>query len=188
MQNPFTIRPFIAASFATGLFLCSFGAAFAQDAPQNPIEKHIGHLLAGSGKWRTPNPEYEPGSSEPVAFAMNYAWGPYKKHAVAEIVSIYDDGRAETNWTLFLTYNPVTDEMYYEQAGGSGVYFRGEAGRTEDGRHVETGLVYLTNGTVRSVRDEVEIIDGRTRVSHVFERDESGEWVQAREWTWRLVD
>ena len=144
----------------------------------------VGHLVTGSGQWRAPNPEYVPGSDLARTYGMNFHWGPRKRYLVGEIVSIAEDGSAATEWSLYVTYNPVTGRAHLYQTGANGVYFRGEFSASEDGRRSQSGLVYLPNGTAKSVRDEVEIVDENTRISHVFERDAKGAWEQVRRWTW----
>lgn len=152
------------------------------------LGEHVGFLMTGSGQWRSPNPAYQPGKDIEQFYGMNYRWGPNRQHIVGEIVSYFDDGRERKEWTLFITHNPVTGIAYLEQTGAGGVYFRGELGTAANGRHSQTGLIYMPNGTVKSVRDEIEIIDDSSYISHVFERDEKGTWTQVREWTWRQVD
>ena len=151
------------------------------------IEKYAGHFLTGSGEWRAPNPDFKRGGPEPEQFGINYKWGPYKQHVIAEIISIYEGGRVEKDWSLYFIANPVTEKAYIFQTGKSGVYFQGEMGTDENGRHTQTGLIYIPNGTVISVRDETDSIDDNTHVSHVFERDETGGWKKVREWTWRQL-
>lgn len=84
-------------------------------AEPSKLASQVGHLLTGSGRWRASNPEYEPGSDEPVQYAMNYRWGPYRRHVVAEIVSIYEGGKREKDWSLYTTHNPVTGITMLEQ-------------------------------------------------------------------------
>lgn len=148
------------------------------------IAEHAGFLLAGSGRWRAPNPDYTTGSEDEQFYGMNYRWGPHRQHVVGEIVSIYADGREAMDWSLFMTWNPVTGQAVLEQTGANGVYFRGELGKTKDGRHKQQGLIYLPNGEVKSVRDEIEVLDSRRYRSHVFERDQNGGWKKVRVWTW----
>lgn len=152
------------------------------------LEPHAGYLVAGSGRWRTPNPEYEPGGTAEHFYGMNYRVGPHGQHVVGEIVSIYDDGRETRDWSLYMTWNPVTHRAWMEQTGASGVYFRGELAELDNGRRTQTGVIYAPNGMARSVRDEVEIIDDETFVSHVFERADDGSWQKRREWTWVRED
>ncbi len=168
----------------TGSFVFS---AHAQEVP-NPLEKYIGYALTGSGQWRAPNPEYEPGSDKPKDWGMHYRWGTHKKHVICEIVGVYADGREETAFTLYFFYNPVTEEVTQVQSGVRGLFFEGRVDVAEDGRHYQGGLIYFPNGTIKSVRDEVVVVDSNTYISHVFERDEDGDWVQVREWTWKLAN
>ncbi len=147
----------------------------------------VGYLVTGSGHWRAPNPEYVPGTDEARSFGMNFRWGQRKRFLVGEIVSIAEDGRSSKDWSLYVTYNPVTGRAHLYQTGANGVYFRGELGTTQSGMHSQTGLVYLPDGNVKSVRDEVEIPNEDTRVSHVFERDDAGGWQKVRQWTWVQV-
>ena len=56
-----------------------------------------------------------------------------------------------------------------------------------DVEHPLSGLIYLPNGTVKSVRDVNRMVDPNTRVSHVYERDDQGGWKQVREWTWKQL-
>ena len=177
---------------AASIVMCMVSAAPAALAetatPTSRIESHVSHLLAGSGEWRAPNPDFVEGSSEPEMFGMNYRWGPYEQYVAAEIVSIYPSGKTEPGWSMYITHNPVTNQTIIQQTGASGIYFRGEMEDLGNGLHTETGLIYFPNGTVKSVRDEVEMIDDSTRISRVFERGENGGWVQVREWTWKLVE
>ena len=151
------------------------------------IGEHVGYLVSGGGRWRSPNPDYAPGSDEPESFGMNFRWGQRKRYVIGEIVSIAGDGAISKDWSLYVTFNPVTGDTHLYQTGSSGVYFSGELGVSPTGRHSQTGLVYLPNGTVRSVRDEVEIPDENARISHVFERDATGGWTKVREWNWTLA-
>lgn len=166
-------------------------SASAQDeaasAPRSAFDAYARYLAAGSGQWRAPNPDYEPDSGEPAQFGMHYRWGPHRQHLAGEIVSVYPDGRVSKDWSLYLTRNPVTDEIVLEQTGKRGVYFRGELRKSGDGEYHEYGLIYLPNGTVKSVHDRVEIVDADTRVSHVYDRADDGRWRKVREWTWRRV-
>ena len=118
---------------------------------------------------------------------MHYRWGPHRNHVICEIVGIHEDGREETAFTLYFFYFPVTEEVTQVQSGARGLYFEGTLDLTDDGRHFQGGLIFWPNGTIKSVRDEVVVIDRDTYVSHVFERDEEGGWVQVREWTWKQV-
>lgn len=162
-----------------------------QGPPSSPtgatskLAPHVAHLLSGSGRWRADNPDYESNGDEPRQYGMNYRWGPHRQHVVAEIVSLYDDGRQEKEWSLYITHNPVTGGTALEQTGRVGLYFRGELGTEASGHHVENGLIYLPNGMVKSVRDRNVMLDADTRRAHVYERDASGGWKQVREWTWR---
>lgn len=153
----------------------------------DPLLRDVGYLLSGSGRWRTDNINYEEGGDMPRQFDMNYRWGPYGRHVIGEIVSIYADGRMEKDWTQFITHNPVTGQSYMEQTGGKGVYFRGELSHGENGHHIQKGLIYMPSGRVKPVRDEDELIDENTRFTHVYERDESGEWDKVRLWKWRQL-
>ncbi|NNF60436.1 MAG: hypothetical protein HKN06_03790 [Gammaproteobacteria bacterium] len=153
--------------------------------PPAQLERQVGHLLAGSGRWRAPNPDFSPGSGTEKFYGMNYRWGPHRQHVIGEIVSIYEDGRQTKDWSKYIIFNPVTEKVYMQQTGSRGVYFEGELGE-QDGRKVHAGLIYIPNGTLKSVRDEIEIIDDNTFVSHVFERDASGGWTKKRQWTWTL--
>lgn len=169
------------------------GARRVEDAPspssarRSKLEPHVGHLLSGSGQWRAANPGWLQGSDAPREFGMNYRWGPHRQHVIAEIVSLYADGRREKDWSLYLTYNPVTGVATAEQTGWPGLYFRGETSVAPDGHHVESGLIFFPNGTVKSVRDENEMVDPDTRIARVFERAEDGGWRQVREWTWKQL-
>lgn len=163
----------------------------AADAPAKAaptpgaLAQSAGFLVEGDGRWRAENPDYDPDGDAGRYYGMNFRWGPHGQHIVGEIISIFDDGTTEKHWSLYLTYNPVTHTAILEQTGASGVYFRGEMRVDGDDRRTQTGLVYLPNGNARSVRDEIDIVDDRTYVSRVFERDEAGGWRLARTWTWR---
>lgn len=150
------------------------------------LQPHAGFLLRGSGRWRARNPDYVAGSDAEEFYGMNYRAGPHGQHVIGEIVSVYADGREQLEWTLYITHNPVTQRTWLEQTGASGVYFRGELGRAENGRRTQAGLVYLPNGQAKAVRDEIEIIDDRSYRAHVFERGADGAWQKLREWTWTL--
>ncbi len=170
---------------STGEAVSAFPAAAAEKISAG-LAEHAGFLLAGSGQWRAPNPAYEAGSETEQFYGMNYRPGPHGQHIVGEIVSIFDDGRQTRDWTLYLTYNPITRKAWLEQTGAGGVYFRGELRKTPHGRHSQTGVVYLPNGQARAVRDEIEIIDDKTYRAHVFEGAPAGGWTKVREWTWTL--
>lgn len=150
------------------------------------LAEHVGFLMKGSSRWRSPNPDYEPGGEAPQYYGMNYRLGPHGRHVQAEIMSLFADGREQREWWIYITHNPVTGQSWMEQTGANGVYFRGELGKLENGRHVHAGVVYMPNGTARSVRDEIEMIDESSYRSHVFERTADGAWQKAREWTWEL--
>lgn len=152
------------------------------------FDPHVDFLLTGSGQWRAPNPDYKPGGDVEQFYGMNYRWGPHRRYVIGEIVSIYSDGRTEKDWSLYITHNPVTGKTYIEQTGARGVYFRGEFEMIDKNRHAQQGLIYLPNGTVKSVRDQVTITGDRTYKAEVFERDTDGSWKQARKWTWTRVD
>lgn len=148
------------------------------------LAEAVGHLLEGSGRWRAPNPAYEPGGTEEQYYGMNFRVGPHGQHVIGEIVSVFADGRVEQDWTMYITHNPVTGKTWMEQTGRSGVYFRGQLEKPGKGRRVHGGIVYLPNGQANSVRDEIEIINDGQYKSHVFERAADGSWEKAREWTW----
>ncbi|NNF66083.1 MAG: hypothetical protein HKM98_01090 [Gammaproteobacteria bacterium] len=150
------------------------------------LDKHAGFLLAGSGRWRAPNPAYASGGDMESAYEMAFRPGPHGQHIIGEIVSVYADGREQKDWSMYFTYNPVTQQVMQEQTGASGVYFLGELDKLDNGRHTQSGTVFLPNGQARSVRDEVEIIDASHYISHVFERAGDGSWQKKREWTWTL--
>lgn len=163
------------------------------DSAQNAAAKlapalvdHVAFLVAGSGRWRTVNPAFEPGSDLEQFYEMHYRLGPHGQHVRGEIVSVYEDGRAKKNWTFFITHNPVTSRTWMEQTGPSGVYFRGQLESLEGGRRLHGGIVYMPNGQAKSVRDEIDIIDEQTWRSNVFDRKADGSWEKAREWIWRL--
>lgn len=202
-HNPFSTKPrkeyarrsqyrhfflSLAAAFLMSPIILAAPAYAASGGEPTPIAKYVGHLLSGSGEWRAQNPNYSADTAEPEFYGMNYRWGPYKHHVTAEIVSIYPTGRTVREWTMFITHNPVLDLVTIEQTGANGVYFRGELEHSGEGRHTETGLIYLPNGAVKSVRDEVEMLDRNTRISRVFERDLVGGWTQVREWTWTQIE
>ena len=119
---------------------------------------------------------------------MNYRWGPNQQFVIAEIVSLFDGGRREKDWSLYITSNPVTGIATLEQTGQVGLYFRGEMSLGPDHEHVESGLIFFPNGTVKSVRDENKMIDQNTRQARVFERDEQGGWEMVRQWTWVQIE
>lgn len=151
------------------------------------IEKHAARLVAGSGRWRSPNPDFTAGSNDPEFFGMNYRWGLRKQYVIGEIVSIDERGSEKKEWSLYLINNPVTGLAHLYQTGTNGVFFRGEFGISADGMHSQTGLIYLPNGAVKSVHDDVEFVDDDTYISHVHERDKSGDWKKVRQWTWQRV-
>lgn len=155
-------------------------------APSTELQRQMGKLLAGSGQWRAPNPAAAEDASAATHYGMNYRWGAYGKFVDAEIVSVFADGRIVHEWQLLVTLNPITGLTHIEQTGGSGVYFRGEVGVMDNGGHSTEGIVYLPNGTMKSVRDEDTFNDSKTRIARVFERGESGDWTRVRQWTWSL--
>lgn len=163
-----------------------------QSAPVNKADRsfdsHVGFLLAGSGKWRAPNPDYDPEGEEEQFYGMNYSWGPHRRHVIGEIVSIFADGRSERDWSFYITHNPVTGTTHMDQTGARGVYFRGEFETLDEISHAQQGLIYMPNGTVKSVRDEVKIIDDNTYEAHVFERGADGSWKKVRQWTWSRME
>lgn len=148
------------------------------------LAEHVGFWLEGSGRWRAPNPDYEPDGTAEQFYGMNFRTGPHGQHVVGEIVSIFADGREQKDWSMYVTYNPVTQIVAQEQTGVSGIYFRGELGKLDNGRHTQSGVIYLPNGQAKSVRDEIEIIDDKRYRSHVFERTADGAWTKVREWLW----
>jgi len=157
----------------------------ADSGNQAMIARDVAHLLSGSGQWRAPNPDYVPDGTMPKEFGMNYRWGPHGQHVVAEIISIYADGRQGRDWLLYIIHNPVLGVTTLEQTGNAGLYFRGQMGEAGEGEHVETGLIYFDNGKVKSVRDRNVMLDEDTRLARVDERDETGAWRQVRDWTWK---
>lgn len=145
---------------------------------------HVGFLLAGSGRWRAPNPAYEAGGAMERFYDMSFRPGAHGQHVIGEIVSVFADGRERRDWTFYITHNPVTGIVSQQQVGGGGVYFEGELGLLENGRHVHAGVIYSPNGQAKSVRDELEILAEDRYESHVFERAADGSWRKAREWVW----
>lgn len=156
-------------------------------SPAKALEALMGDLVRG-GEWRTPNPDYKEGENAPTHYSLRYSWGPYKQHVAGELLGVFETQEGEKLvrfWSLYTFYNPVTGEAAAHQIGwngsiGSGVIFRdgenhvnveqrffGIDGSLKDVRHVET---------MNAARDQF--------LSDVYEKNEEGEWTEARDWVW----
>lgn len=162
------------------------GGASGEYAP-GAVDEFANYLVSGSGQWRAPNPDHVQGSGNESAYGMNFYWGLRKQFVTGEIVSVAEDGALTKDWSMYVVHNPVTGKANLYQTGSSGVFFQGELRSSAAGRHTQTGLIYLPNGTAKSVRDEVRVVDEDIHVSEVFERDAEGGWIKVREWEWTQV-
>jgi hypothetical protein len=166
----------------------------AQEDPPSPLAIHMAHMLEGSAQWRSPNPDYQPGSaSSPEFFGVNWEWGSNDQHLIGEVTGIYADGRVARYHAMYAFYNPVTERVVMQQVGWDGTFSEGEhAVRTEPLRSgdVETVdmLAFAPDGRVTAIRHQGVIIDRTSHSMDVYGRNADGEWELEREWVWRLVE
>ena len=172
--------------------------ANADEAEVHPLAIHMQHWLAGSGQWRTPNPNYDP-DAEPMTgpwikeFGVNWKWAPNGQHLVGELLSIPANGEPIESWAMYTFHIPATDRVLNIQVGRNGDYVSAEEElRLEATPYGEPevldGVLYSPNGSMTLSRHSNVFTDMHTQLSDVYEKDESGKWALARTWRWTLVD
>ena len=179
----------------SALFMPPQIAAQIPDAKAlHPLEIHMKHWIAGSGQWRSPNPDYNP-EAEPKTpgwikeFGVNWKWAPNRHHMIGEIVAITAEGEVFSSSIMYAFYNPVTEKVIDVQVGRNGTLAFGED-RVRDQStpygepEVGSGLEYFPDGTISILRHSNVFVDENTQLSDVFQRDENGEWEKKRQWRW----
>jgi len=177
------------------LFWANAAPSEAQEAPdaRSPLEIHLGHMLAGSGQWRTPNEDYN--AEDPNGFShfgADYRLSDDGSHVISEIVGIARENRRAVFWTIYFFYNPVTEEVVSTQVSWNGTYLEGhEPARTEGLQFGETHrsdqIHYNPDGTMSIQRHEIIPVDAITHTTQTYDRDESGSWRPLNFRTWTLL-
>ena len=164
------------------------GIALQDAAVPNPLEVEKGYLLSGSGKWRAPNPDYEPGGQQPKQFGINYRWGPHKKHIIGEIIGVVDEEKGKAVYaSVYIMYNPVTEDIDVNLVGWDGAYGPAKERRIDDKNRIVEALLFQPNGVVKANRHTYELIDENTYIIRVLEPNDEGTWTRVREETWRQL-
>jgi hypothetical protein len=171
--------------------------AWTQDAEaesKHPLEIHMKHWLAGTGQWRSPNPDYDPEAQPRTLgwvkeFGVNWAWGPNNKHLVGEVVAISAHGDTLVSSTMYAFYNPVTEKVLNVSVGRNGILELGEDrvrkeptpyGEAEVGDVIE----YLPNGAISILRHSNVFPSQGVQLSDVLKRDDDGQWSRTGQWRW----
>lgn len=184
----------LAATFA-GFGMLFAPLAVAQDdvTGLRPLEVHFHHMLQGSGQWRTPADDIDPGDPNAVVqFGSDYTLAPDRSHVIAQIIGLTEDGRRAVYWTIYFFYNPVTDEVVSAQTGWSGAYLEGrepvlEAPLASGDAHIFDQTHYLPDGTASVHRHEVVVVDDRTHTTQTYSQTEAGDWEPNNFRTWTRV-
>lgn len=184
----FTFALLVSFAFRSG----ASAQQVAADA-RPPLERHLAHLLTGSGQWRTPNEDYDPEDPNGMShYGADYRMSGDGSHAIAEITGVTPDGRRAVFWTIYFFYNPVTEEVVSAQIGWNGTYMEGrqrvhEAALTTGGREVFDQLMFARDGTVRITRHELVSTGPDTHTTQTYDRGEGGAWEPRNFRVWTLV-
>lgn len=179
-----------------GVWLAAaFGVEAAQGAnPEpTPLEIHMGHLLHGSGEWRTPNEDYNPEDPNGIAqYGADYRLAADRSHVIAEVTGVTEDGRRAVFWTIYFFYNPVTEEVVSAQIGWNGTLLEGREAFDADGvAFGETQrfdqLHFNFDGTVSISRHDLVPLDATTHTTQTYSRGEEGRWEPQNFRTWTLL-
>jgi len=150
-------------------------------------------LLAGSGLWRTPAPDYDPDDPNSVMeYRVSSKLGPHRMHVIGDVSGYTADGRSAHYATVYLMHNPMTGTVVIEQVQWDGSYSRGEALARDTplvpgGEETVDMISFNADGSAKMVRHHEQIIDEMTYSSDVYERDETGAWVKQQEWIWTRI-
>jgi len=157
---------------------------------QKAMEAQWGYMTAGSGEWRTPNPDFDGSTTAPREFGIRFKWGPHGQHVTGELYGVFHrDGDQEALfWTFFSHHNPVTNEIVLTQVGSDGSMATGRFCESERSDGCLDQRLYGADGTVKPVRHENTHQSQTVHISNVYERDEHDEWKLARKWTWTRVE
>ena len=190
-----TYRTFRAFAVAALTALLVDAHAMGQDAaaPRSPLEAHFAHMLHGSGRWRTPNEDADPADPNAMTqYGADYRLSPDRSHVIAEVTGVTEDGRRAVFWTIYLFYNPVTQEIVSAQIGWNGAYLSGHEAVQLDG--FDIGDVQVFNqihhnpdGTMSINRHEIIPVDAQTHSTQTYDRAEDGSWRPRNFRIWTLV-
>ncbi|MBI1392725.1 MAG: hypothetical protein GC152_08295 [Alphaproteobacteria bacterium] len=159
--------------------------AAAADATR--IERHWARQVEAD--WRTPNPEYAPGGSEPQEYGIRYEFGPNGQTVTGELSGVFstDEGeRRAPYWRFFSYVDPATDGIVFLQIGWNGAVGAGRFIDTGDDAIDERLIQTFTapDGSTSELRHDTVWTSETERRSSVFGRDEAGEWALQQEWIW----
>ena len=109
-----------------------------------------------------------------------------------EITGVFADGIEVRFWSMFMFYNPVTQQVLYQQVGRNGTLISAQQPVREqalDFGEVERldATEYSSDGYVKTTRHENVFYDDGSHTSKVYEQDATGEWKQVNEWRWQLT-
>ena len=183
----------IAIAVLLTLFIGGRGRAQDAGASMSPIETHFAHMLHGSGQWRTPNEDAEPADPDAIThYSADYRLSADRSHVIAEVSGVTEDGRRAVFWTIYLFYNPVTQEIVSVQAGWNGALLTGHEPANPDG--FEPGEVqtfdqihHNPDGTMSIHRHDIVVVDPSTHTTQTYDRAEDGSWRPRNFRTWTLV-
>jgi len=169
--------------------------AFAQNeaSQRSPLEIHLGHMLEGSGHWRTPNEDFDPGDPNGFErFGADFRLSEDRSHVIAEITGHTADNRRAVFWTIYFFYNPVTEEVISAQVSWNGTYLEGREAIDPDG--VGFGEVqrsdqihYNPDGTMSIQRHDIVPVDTNTHTTQTYTRGDDGSWQPENYRTWTLL-
>jgi hypothetical protein len=177
------------------IFVSAGGYALAQDdTPRNsPLEIHLGHMLEGSGQWRTPNHDRDPGDPNGFeTFGADFRLSENRSHVIAEITGNTANGRRAVFWTIYFFYNPVTEEVISAQVSWNGTYLEGRESVDPDGVdygevHRSDQIHYNPDGTMSIQRHDIMPLDANTHTTQTYTRGDDGSWQPENFRTWTLV-
>ena len=87
----------------------------------------MAYYLAGSAAWQRDNPEFVAGGNAPSSWIRQYRWGPGRDILLADVFSVYPDGRCDMIVHLVHRWDAARAGVEAHGFGQNGLYVVGQS-------------------------------------------------------------
>lgn len=149
--------------------------------------QHMQYLTRDGGRWRTPNPAYQPGTGQPEAFGYAFAWNPTRKYVTVRILGHHGTDATTVYWEGVTVWNPAERQITLHQFGWDGAIGYGHTRLYPDSTEVNALTFTRPDGSQFNYEDRTTRTgpDAFTTRSYIQQPD--GTWQERQVLHWERL-
>lgn len=161
----------------------SYSMHKVEEEPKTIPDWYLNYLKSNIGTWIADNTKNVSEQDPYIAYGIAWEWGIGKTSITARLYGVLESGVEKDFWEFRQYWDNVNRKGVIVQYGNWGVVGIGDVKQTKDGIFETIQVFSLTDGRTWDVKHIIEIEDSQF-TSTAYDKDESGNWVNPKGWTW----